>query len=74
MVTKVGLAGIVVAFCAGLWLIVAPFALRFQPAGAPWVLATQTSVIVGATLAVASFAGFFLTLALHIRALYDQRS
>jgi hypothetical protein len=74
MVTKAGLAGIVVVFCTGIWLIAAPFALRFQPAGTRWVLATQTSVIVGGLLAVTAFAVFFLTLALHIRASYDSRS
>jgi hypothetical protein len=74
MVTKAGLAGIVVVFCTGIWLIAAPFVLRFQHAGARWVLATQTSVVVGGLLAVTAFAAFFLTLALHIRALYDSRA
>ena len=72
--TKTGFAGIVVVFCAGLWLIAAPFVLRFQQAGARWDLATQTSVAVGALLSVAAFGAFFLTVALHIRALYDARS
>jgi hypothetical protein len=74
MVTRAGLIGIVVVFCTGVWLIAAPFALRFQPAGTRWILATQTSVVVGGLLAVTAFAAFFLTLALHIRATYDSRS
>jgi Na+/melibiose symporter-like transporter len=74
MVTKAGFTGIVAVFFIGLWLVAAPFVLRFQPTGAHWVLATQTSVVVGGLLAVTAFAAFFLTLALHVRALYDSRS
>jgi len=71
-VTKAGFTGIVAFFFAGLWLVAAPFVLHFQPAGARWVLATQTSVVVGGLLAVAAFAAFFLTLALYVRALYSR--
>jgi hypothetical protein len=74
VVTRAGFVGIAVVFCTGIWLIAAPFVLRFQPAGARWVLATQTSVVVGGLLAAAAFAAFFFTLALHIRAAYDSRS
>ena len=70
--SKAGFAGIAVVFCTGLWLVAAPFALRFQPAGSRWVLATQTSVAVGGILAVAAFAAFFITLTLHVRSLYAR--
>jgi hypothetical protein len=73
LVTKAGFAGIVAIFGTGLWLIVAPFALRFQPAGTRWVMATQVCVAAGGVLAVAAFAAFFVTLSLHVRSRYASR-
>lgn len=70
--TKTGFAGIAAVFVLGGWLIAAPFALRFQPAGAHWVPATQTCVVTGAILAAAAFAAFFVALTLHVRSLYDR--
>jgi hypothetical protein len=74
-VSKVGIAGIAAIFGAGLWLIAAPFALRYQRPGAGWTGATRTDVIIGAILAVAAFIGAFGVLAGRVRELYsDARS
>jgi hypothetical protein len=75
VVTRAGIAGVVVIFGTGLWLLAAPFALRCQPAGAGWTGATRTDVITGAVLAVAGFAGVFGVIAGRVRELYaDARS
>ena len=75
MVTRIGVAGVVGVFATGLWLIAAPFALRYQPAGAGWTGATRADVITGGTLAAAGFAGFFAVLAGRVGELYaDARS
>lgn len=71
MVTKTGLAGVIVIFVAGLWLLAAPFALRFQPPGAGLTVASRTDVIIGGVLAVAGFAGFFAIVAGRVRELYS---
>lgn len=71
--TRAGFAGIAAILCLGGWLIAAPFALRFQPAGARWVLTTQTCVVTGSLLSAAAFAAFFVALALHVRSLYGPR-
>lgn len=72
MVAKAGMAGIVAVFATGLWLIAAPWAVRFQPAGAPLAGAGRTDIVVGAVLAVAGFAGFFIVLASRVRELYAK--
>ena len=54
------LFGITVAFLtllAGIWLVVAPFALAYQPAGADWADPTYVDVWTGVVLAVVSLAG-----------------
>ncbi|HXL95495.1 MAG TPA: hypothetical protein VN969_41755 [Streptosporangiaceae bacterium] len=73
MVGRAGMASLVIIFLTGAWLIAAPFALRFQPAGAPWTGAARMDVLVGAVLAVAAFAGFFVALAGRVRELYASR-
>jgi len=70
MVNRWATAGIVVVFLAGAWLIAAPFALRFQHAGAPWTGAALMDVAVGAVLAIAAFAGFFVVLGVRVREIY----
>ena len=70
MVNRAGMAGLVVIFATGAWLIAAPFALRFQPSGASWSGGTRMDVGVGAVLVVAAFAGFFMALAGRVRELY----
>ena len=72
MVNRLALAGIAVIFAAGAWLIVAPFALRYQPAGAPWTGAARLDVFVGSALAAAGLGGFFAALAGRVGELYAQ--
>jgi hypothetical protein len=66
------MAGLVIVFLAGAWLIAAPFVLRFQPSGAPWTGAARMDVAAGAVLAVAGFAGFFVALCGRVRELYAE--
>jgi hypothetical protein len=70
MVNRVALAGLMVIFAAGAWLVAAPFAVRFQPAGVPWTGAARTDVAVGAILAATGLAGFLAGLAGRVRELY----
>jgi hypothetical protein len=72
VVSRVGMAGLVIVFGVGAWLIAAPFVLRFQPSGAPWTGAARMDVVVGAVLAVAGFAGFFVALGGRVRELYAE--
>jgi hypothetical protein len=58
-------------FCCGLWLIAAPFLLRYQPPGGRWVLLTETSVVIGAILAAAGFAAVFVVIARRVHELYS---
>lgn len=75
MVSRIGTAGVALVFAAGLWLVAAPFALTYQPAGAGWTGATRTDVIAGGLLAVAGFAGIFAVIAGRVSELYaDPRS
>ena len=68
--TRTGLAGIGLIFCLGLWLIAAPFVLRYQPAGGRWILLTEVSVVIGAILAAAGFAAAFVVIAGRVHELY----
>jgi hypothetical protein len=70
MMTKAGLAGIVTIFATGVWLVAAPFALRFQPPGAHLTVATRTDIGIGAALAATGFTGFFAVLAGRVREMY----
>lgn len=72
MVSRLALAGLAVIFATGAWLVVAPFVLRYQPAGAPWTGAARLDVTVGAALAGAGLAGFLAALAGQVRELYAQ--
>jgi hypothetical protein len=72
MVARAGMAGLVVIFLTGCWLVAAPFALRFQSPGAAWTGATRMDVGIGAGLVAVGFAGFFVTLAGRVRELYAQ--
>ena len=75
MVSRVGVAGVVAVLSAGVWLVAAPFALGYQPAGAGWTGATKTDVILGGLLTVAGFAGLFGVTAGRVMQLYaDARS
>lgn len=66
------MAGFVVVFLAGLWLVAAPFLVGYQPRGAHWTPATRNDVIVGAVVAAVAFAAFFAALAGIVRDLYRR--
>ncbi len=72
MVNRLALAGLVIIFATGSWLVAAPFAVRYQPAGAPWTGAARIDVGVGAILAAAGLAGFLAGLAGRVRELYAE--
>ena len=73
--TRAGIVGVAIIFAAGLWLLAAPFALRYQSAGAGWTGATRADVIAGGTLAAAGFVGLIGVIAGRVRELYaDARS
>ncbi len=60
-----GMAASLIIFLAGGWLILAPFALGYQPYGADWVSQTTNSFVMGicvAVVALISFALFFYSL------------
>jgi hypothetical protein len=72
VVNRLAMAGLVVVFLAGAWLVAAPFALRFQHPGAGWTGATRMDMAVGGALAVAAFAGFFVALGGRVREMYAE--
>jgi hypothetical protein len=75
VVTRIGVAGVLGVFAAGIWLVAAPFAVGYQHAGAEWTGATRTDVITGSLLAVAGLAGIFAVIAGRVGELYaDARS
>jgi hypothetical protein len=74
VVTRVGVAGVLAVFAAGVWLVAAPFALGYQAAGVGWTGATKTDVITGAVLATAGFIGIFAVIAGQVSELYRARS
>jgi hypothetical protein len=60
-----------IIFLAGGWLILAPFALGYQPYGADWVSQTTNDFVVGipvAVVALISCALFFFSLLSSLRA------
>jgi hypothetical protein len=74
MVSRAGTGAIAIVFLAGVWLVAAPFALRFQPSHAPWGGATKADVITGGLLATAGFSGLFAVLAGRVREMYSDTS
>jgi hypothetical protein len=61
----VGMVASLLIFLAGGWLILAPFALGYQPYGADWVSQTTNNVATGipvAVVALVAFALFFASL------------
>ena len=66
-----GMVASLAIFLAGGWLILAPFALGYQPYGADWVSQTTNDFVVGipvAVVALISFALFFFSLLGSLRA------
>jgi hypothetical protein len=55
-----GMAASLIIFLAGGWLILAPFALGYQPYGADWVSQTTNSFIMGICVAVVALVAFVL--------------
>lgn len=72
MVSRAAMAGLVLTVAAGAWLVVAPFALRFQPHGARWAWATRMDVGVGAALVAAGIAGLLIAVSGRVRELYTD--
>jgi cytochrome c oxidase assembly factor CtaG len=72
VVSRAGMGGLVIVFLAGAWLVAAPFALRFQHPGAPWIAATRMDMTVGGALAAVAFAGFFIALGGRVREMYAE--
>ncbi|MBN9097946.1 MULTISPECIES: hypothetical protein [unclassified Pseudonocardia] len=52
----------------GMWLVVAPFTVGYQPQGQDWVTGTRNDLIVGAVLLVVSLAVLIIELTLAVRA------
>ena len=66
-----GMVASLAMFLAGGWLILAPFALGYQPYGADWASQTTNDFVVGlcvAVVAIASFMLFFVALLGSLRA------
>ena len=66
-----GMVASLIIFLAGGWLILAPFALGYQPYGADWVSQTTNDFVTGipvAVVALVSFAFFFFSLLGTLRA------
>jgi hypothetical protein len=55
-----GMAASLILFLAGGWLILAPFALGYQPYGAGWVSQTTNSFVMGICVAVVALVAFVL--------------
>jgi hypothetical protein len=66
-----GMVASLIIFLAGGWLILAPFALGYQPYGADWVSQTTNSFVVGICVAVVALIAlvlFFYSLIGSLRA------
>src|SRR5256714_8372367 len=66
-----GMVASLIIFLAGGWLILAPFALGYQPYGASWDSQTTNDFVTGipvAVVALVSFAFFFFSLLGALRA------
>ena len=66
-----GMVASLIIFLAGGWLVLAPFALGYQPYGASWDSQTTNDFATGipvAVLALVSFAFFFVSLLGSLRA------
>ncbi len=55
-----GMVASLIIFLAGGWLILAPFALGYQPYGADWVSQTTNDFVTGISVAVVALASFVL--------------
>jgi hypothetical protein len=69
-VTRAGLAMMALIFLAGLWLVAAPFAVRYQPPHAAWTGITRADVGIGSALAVTALGGMLAVIAGRVREMY----
>ena len=68
--TRAGLAMLALIFLAGLWLVAAPFAVRYQPPHEAWTGITRADVGIGAALAVTGLGGMLAVIAGRVREMY----
>lgn len=59
---------------AGVWLLIAPDWVGYQPHGAAWLAATDNDVMVGAVLFGVSILGLFAQVAFGLRDLADHQA
>ena len=62
-----GGVALLMTFVVGLWMVISPFVMKAQAAGATWSAATINNVAVGGLLATVALCGFCLTLGLGLR-------
>jgi uncharacterized Tic20 family protein len=62
-----GMFILVLTLCAGVWLVVSPFALQSQPVGGAWIASTVNNVATGGVLFAVSLIGILAILALSLR-------
>lgn len=63
-----------VAGVTGIWLVLAPFVLGYQPTGGDWITATTHQVTTGAVLVVASLTAALTIIGSALRALGSSES
>jgi cytochrome bd-type quinol oxidase subunit 2 len=61
---------IALIFLAGLWLMAAPFVLRYQAAHVAWTGITRADVGIGSALAVTGLGGMLAVIAGQVREMY----
>ena len=52
-----GVVALLLMMVAGAWMVIAPFAIGFQPTGGAWMTATKNDVAVGGLLLVVALLG-----------------
>ena len=68
-----GIYVLMIVFLAGVWLVMVPFVMQNQPAGATWQVATIDDVASGGALIVVSGLGVLINLGLAIQAAVSGR-
>ena len=72
MVNRSALAGLAAVFAIGVWLVAAPFVLRYSPAGTRWTGAARLDVAVGAAVTLTGAGAFLVALTGRVRELYAR--
>lgn len=70
--TKLGVTALAVLLLSGVWLIVAPFVVGYQPRGAAWTDATRNDLWTGGLLVAISFLTLTGYAAAELRALVHR--